>query len=133
MKITYEYVTGEVVEIEAEEKFAHVVLELDHKEFCNNRTAKRHHIQLSAMSEDSDRFATSEDDPWCCIIWDPYAIEDPELKKAMDQLTPKQKDVCRAVFWDGMSISAYAEKSGISRFAASKRLRRAKEKIRKFY
>lgn len=41
MKIKYEFVNGDVVEIEVDQEIGNVILELDRKEKCNNHTETR--------------------------------------------------------------------------------------------
>lgn len=51
MKIKYEFVNGDVVEIEVDQEIGNVILELDRKEKCNNHTETRRHSKLDTKDD----------------------------------------------------------------------------------
>ena len=129
-KVNYEFVTGEIVEIEVSEEWAEVLKEMDRKEHNINQTETRRHCTLDVLGDEGEWMIDETTDPA------PIA----EMRETMDlvvgaikSITPKQRDIIKRVAIEGMSIVDYAEKECISQPVASKRLKAAQKNIKKFF
>lgn len=118
MKIRYQFV-NEAMDIEVEESWGSLLVGLDRWEYNNNQTETRRHISLSALSFEGDFFATEDDDLAALFTDD---SEEQKLKKAITLLKPKQQELIYAIYLEGMSVSEYALKEGVSQPAISQRL-----------
>ena len=49
MKITYEFVTGEVSEVEVDEHLGGMLLDLDRQQYNNDQKETRRHVSLDGM------------------------------------------------------------------------------------
>ena len=129
MKVKYEFLTGEVVEVEVDDEVGEVIVELDRVEYNNDHKETRRHCTLSVRGDDGYWLVDNESNP------DKFVPEQMEieckLKKALDSLTENQRDVVIAVHLMGMSITDFAVRRGISKQSAHERLTSAMKKMRK--
>jgi len=126
MKIKYEFVT-ETVEVEVEDNLGSVIVDLDRQEHNNNQTQTRRHCSLEALDLDNTLLPSNED------IESDYIRnqEVQELYHAISQLTDKQQQLIRAVFFEGVTVSEYGRLCGISQEAASQQKKTALKKLKK--
>ena len=61
MKITYEFVTGEVSEVEVDERLGGMLLDLDRQQENNDQKETRRHFSLDGMGYEGELFASAED------------------------------------------------------------------------
>ena len=61
MKITYEFVTGEVSEVEVDERLGGMLLDLDRQQENNDQKETRRHFSLDSMDYEGELFASAED------------------------------------------------------------------------
>lgn len=61
MKITYEFVTGEVSEVEVDEHLGGMLLDLDRQQYNNDQKETRRHVSLDGMHYEGELFASAED------------------------------------------------------------------------
>lgn len=130
MKTKYEFVNGEVVEIEVSEEWAEVLKELDRKEYNDNHRETRRHCTLSVQGDQGLWLVDEELDPYVIVEKKENNIV---LHKAMQSLTEKQRDIVSKVYFEGVPIGEYAEIKGISQPVASKRLASAIKNMKKFF
>ena len=129
MKITYEFVTGETVQIEVSGKWEKVLIELDEEERSSDRRETRRHESLDPGMESEwvrDN-APSPDD----IAADNEARER-IMRKAARILTAKQMDAFQKICLEKMTEKEYAKRVGISQPVAHRRVAAAKNKMKKF-
>ena len=130
MKIKYEFVTGEVVEVEVDEKWGKILEDLDFEEKMNNRKETRRHVSLDTGAEWSDWLIT-DDDPEGDII---EMIETRrDLTKALSVLSENQIKLVKALFVEGFSQEEYAEKNGVTQVAIARQLDRIRKKLKKLF
>jgi RNA polymerase sigma factor (sigma-70 family) len=127
MKIRYQFV-NEAMDIEVEESWGSLLVDLDRSEYNNNQTETRRHISLSGLSFEG-RFFSQEDDDLAALFTDDS--EEQKLKKAITLLKPKQQELINAIYLEGMSVSEYALKEGVSQPAISQRLDTALKNLKK--
>lgn len=60
MKITYEFVTGEVSEVEVDEHLGGMLLDLDRQQDNNDQKETRRHVSLDSMDYEGELFATTD-------------------------------------------------------------------------
>lgn len=130
MKIKYEFVTGEVVEIEVDEKWGEIVEELNYEEKMNDRKETRRHVSLDTGAEWSDWLIT-DDDPEGDII---EMIETrKDFDRAMSLLNEKQRELLHALFVEGISQEEYAKETGVDQSAIAHQLQTVRKKLKKVF
>ena len=61
MKITYEFVTGEVSEVEVEERLGGMLLDLDRQQYNNDKKETHRHVSFDGMDYEGEQFASAKD------------------------------------------------------------------------
>ena len=119
MKIKYEF-ANEAVEIEVEEKWATIVLDLDREEYNDNHRETRRHCSLDAPNLD-DTLLPSDVDVF-------EAVADAEGKRnlyqAIDKLSPQQRELIWRIYFQGEHPADIARELGVSKTAIHNRLQR---------
>lgn len=125
MKIKYEF-ADETVEIEVSEEWGNILIDLDREEYNNDHKERRRHYHLEACAYDGEDFAVE------CKALSALFEGNDRLKKAVNKLSLKQRDIIRAVFYDDLTQKEYACLHDISISAASKLYRQAIKKLQLF-
>ena len=119
MKIKYEF-ANEAVEIEVEEKWATIVLDLDREEYNYNHRETRRHCSLDALNLD-DGLLPSDMDVF-------EAVADAEGKRnlyqAIEKLSPQQRELIGRIYFQGEHPADIARELGVSKTAIHNRLQR---------
>ena len=119
MKIKYEF-ANEAVEIEVEEKWATIVLDLDREEYNGNHRETRRHCSLDALNLD-DALLPSDVDVF-------EAVADTEGKRnlyqAINKLSPQQRKLIWRIYFQGEHPADIARELGVSKTAIHNRLQR---------
>jgi len=127
MKITYEFVTGEVSEVDVDESLGGMLLDLDRQQYNNEQKETRRHVSLNGMDYEGELFASAEDTE--------RAVEHREdmarLYSAMEALSPSQRELVKKVYFEEQKITDIAAEENVSHVAIIRRLNRIYEKIRK--
>ncbi len=93
--------------------------------YCVDNSSSRKKVKMQELTEDLD-FAEED--------WSEVNQFDPaKLDKAMDEISAEDKSIVLLKYQDGLSIKEIGEIFNISESAVKMRLKRAKEKIQKFY
>lgn len=124
MKITYKSVTGEKAEIETDESFGTLIIDLRKKEHANNERHRYH--KLFSIDDTKTDFA-SGDDPLGYII---SKEESEELYTAICKLTKTQRRRILKLA-TGMKTSEIAASEGISFNSAKESIDGALKKLKK--
>lgn len=113
MKINYEFVDGNKVEIEVSEEWGEIIIELDRKEYNNYQKERKRHFSLQAIGEDVAIYDLEELE--VCVLHKGKYIEVPNesIIAALNNLTDKQKDLIEHIYFKGMSAREYAHKRGL--------------------
>lgn len=124
MKIKYEFVTGETVEVEVNDTFGSLYVEMERIEENEARRIRY-----------NERHIDTTDDHGSWNEWKD-SEEEIEIRKkfdvVMDELTDEQKDLIDSLFGvKPMTEKEYGEKLGISQQAVHKRLQTIRKKIQK--
>ena len=127
MKITYEFVTGEVSEVEVDERLGGMLLDLDRQQENNDQKETRRHVSLDGMDYEGELFASAEDTE--------RAVEHREdmarLYSAMEALSPSQRELVEKVYFEERKITDIAREEGVDKSAVSHRLERIHKKLKK--
>ena len=127
MKIKYEFAT-ETVEIEVDETWGTVLVDLDRQEYNNDQKESRRHCSLEAYDPEGQHVSDDFD-----IEKDLLDCEKREqLHKAIGRLEPSQQALIYALFFQGISVSVYAKRCGISQPAVTQKKMRAIKSLKKF-
>ena len=128
MKIKYEFV-NETVEIDVEEEWADIVVDLDRQDYNVNHKETRRHCSLEAFSSNDERLASDDD-----VERDVIADEDRRrLYKAIAELTPDQQELVRRVYFNNERLADIAREQGVSRAALTNRMNRLLASLKKFF
>ena len=126
MKITYEFVTGEISEVEVDERLGGMLLDLDRQQYNNDQKETRRHVSLDSMDYEGELFASAEDTE--------RAVEHREdmarLYSAMEFLSPSQRELVEKVYFEERKITDIAREEGVSHVAVRDRLERIYKKIK---
>ena len=127
MKITYEFVTGEISEVEVDESLRGMLLDLDRQQYNNDQKETRRHISLDGMDYEGELFASAEDTE--------REVEHREdmarLFSAMEALSPSQRELVEEVYFEERKITDIAREEGVSKQSVHERVQRALKKLEK--
>lgn len=138
MNIRYEFISpdkkrfNEIIEVEVDDYFGEIIMELDHEEMKNNRRETRRH---NSYSDDNDKMEVLdaginiEEEITESIFSE---LESCNLHKAIAQLNENQQRLVKAIYFDNISVSEYAVLEGVTQSAISQRLATVIKKLKKF-
>ena len=129
MNIKYEFVTGEVVEIEVAEYLGEVSIEIERKDYNLNHKESRRHNSIEVMEEQGKQFKDYRIDILDEI--EEAEIND-ELHKALDKLLPQQKELIEEIFVKEKTIVKVAAEQGVTEAAIRNRLKKIYKKLKTF-
>lgn len=132
MKINYEFVTGEKLGLEVDDRIGEIVIELEVVQSRRNRTETRRHNSLETMQEhqigrspkqfidesmDIEQFIVDKD-------------ERERLHQAITQLDYRDSLIVREYYFENKTMQEIAADIGISAMAVSKRLKKIPVKLK---
>ena len=126
MKITYEFVTGEISEVEVDERLGGMLLDLDRQQENNDQKETRRHFSLNGMDYEGELFASAEDTERTVEHREDMA----RLYSAMEALSPSQRELVKKVYFEERKITDIAREEGVSHVAVHDRLERIYKKIK---
>ena len=104
MKITYEFVTGEISEVEVDERLGGMLLDLDRQQYNNDQKETRRHVSLDGMDYEGELFASAEDTEREAERREDIA----RLFSAMEILSPAQRELVEKVYFEERKITDIA-------------------------
>ncbi|CAH0435471.1 RNA polymerase subunit sigma-70 [Clostridium neonatale] len=128
MNITYEFVTGEKIEIEVNEDIANISIEIEKKIYKSERRETRRHNSIDSMEEEGFQFEDINDDIEVKVE---EAETTDEIKNAIKTLIPNQQDLIEKIFYKDMKIVDIAEYEGVTEAAIRNRLNKIYKKLKK--
>ena len=125
MKIKYEF-ANETIEIEVDEEWGAVLIDLDRQEYNNDKKETRRNCSLDAFNADGNLFADGT------VMEDSFiACEDSKkLYAAIKKLGPWQRFLIEQHYFAGKKQMEIAEETGIGKAAISRAIKRAKENLK---
>ncbi len=127
MKITYEFVTGEVSEVEVDERLGGMLLDLDRQQYNNDHKETRRHISLDGMDYEGELFVSAKDTEGEAVRREDMA----RLFSAMETLSPDQRELVEKVYFEERKITDIAREEGVSKQSVHERVQRALKKLEK--
>ena len=127
MKITYEFVTGEVSEAEVDERLGGMLLDLDRQQENNDKKETRRHFSLDGMDYEGEIFASAEDTEREAVRREEMA----RLYSAMEALSPSQRELVEKVYFEERKITDIAREEGVTKQSVHERVERALKKLKK--
>lgn len=125
MKIRYQFVNGDVSEIEVDDALGEVLLDLDRQESNNNRKETRRHYSLESRIYEGEDYAAEDENI--------RNFGDSEtIRSAMQKLTPRQRMCVYAYFFEGKKYTEIAGELGIHESTVRESVRSALKKLEKF-
>ena len=128
MKIKYTYqFNNENITVEIEQTDYDILVALDSEEYNSNRKhSRRYPVSLDNTDYEGNWFADDTD-----ILRDLiHKSERERVLAAVDKLKPAQRDLVRAVFFNGVSVNDYAAHEGVDHSAVSHRLKTTYKKLK---
>ena len=126
MKIKYESVTGEVMEIDVPNEVAEVCIEIEDSTKKQERRETRRHVLLSELEAKGVQVSENTDIEANTI--ESEKIE--QLQKALKRLLPAQQELIFKVFFCEKSIAQIANEEGVTRQAIYERLNKIYRKLK---
>lgn len=127
MKIRYEFVTGEFSEIEVDDSLGELLVDFDRQEYNNDHKETRRHVSLDGMEYEGELFSSVADTADEVERREELA----RLMRAMEALSPAQRELVLKVYFEGRSLVSIAAEENVSHVAIVRRLNRIYEKLRK--
>ena len=127
MKITYEFVTGEVSGVEVDESLGGMLLDLDRQQYNNDQKETRCHVSLDGMDYEGELFASAEDTEGEAVRREDMA----RLYSAMEALSPSQRELVEKVYFEERKITDIAREEGVTKQSVHERVERALKKLKK--
>ena len=128
MKITYEFVTGEVSGVEVDERLGGMLLDLDRQQENNDQKETRRHFSLNGMDYEGELFASAEDTEGEAVRREDMA----RLYSAMEALSPSQRELVKKVYFEERKITDIAREEGVTEAAIRNRLKKIYFRLKKF-
>ncbi len=128
MKIRYEFVTGETVEIEVPETIGELAIAIDKDIRSSDRRETRRHNSVEELVEQGRHFWDGESSVEEAVMKNE---EHELLHKAIKMLLPQQRDLVQKVFLEGRTMADIAREEGINVQAVQNRISKIKARLRK--
>ena len=130
MKITYEFVTGDKIEIEVSDEWGKVLVDMNRKEYNEEKKETRRHYKLDITKEGSGCLADQD------VSVEDMAVDDLAASEicewARRNLTRKQFDAFISVCINGMSETEYSSQTGTKRQSVHESIVGARKKLKNF-
>ena len=127
MKITYEFVTGEISGVEVDERLGGMLLDLDRQQYNNDQKETRRHVSLDGMDYEGELFASAQDTEGEAVRREDMA----RLYSAMEALSPSQRELVEKVYFEERKITDIAREEGVTKQSVHERVERALKKLKK--
>ena len=128
MKIRYEFVNGEVSEIEVDDSLGELLVDFDRQQYNNDHKETRRHVSLDGMDYEGELFVSAEDTERELLCREDTA----RLMEAMEALSPSQRELVLKVYFEDQRIVDIARAEGVTKQSVHERLKRAIDKLKKF-
>lgn len=129
MKISYEFLTGDTVEIEVPDDIGEVSIEIDKDLANSDRRETRRHESYCICNDKQEALVDKSVDVSAEVE---KSFECENLHKALEQLLPQQQEIIRRIYFDGESIVAVAKELGITKQACNNRLNKIYTQLKKY-
>ena len=128
MKIRYEFVNGEVSEIEVDEGLGELLVDFDRQQYNNDHKETRRHVSLDGMDYERELFTSAEDTERELLRREDTA----RLMEAMEALSTSQMELFLKVYFEDQRIVDIARAEGVTKQSVHEQLKRAIHKLKNF-
>jgi len=128
MKIKYEFLTGEIVEVEASNDIGEVSIELDREIYNSDQTETRRHKSYSNGNDKQEKFEDLSVNVEAEVF---SSLEYEVLYSAIAMLQPQQGLLVHKVFYEERTMADIAREEGVSSKAIQDRVNKIKARLRK--
>lgn len=128
MKIKYDFITGEVVEIDVSESIGEVSIEIDRQIYNSDHRETRRHESYSSNNDKKEILDDLTVDVEGEVMQN---IENEVLYKAIKQLQPNQQELLYKVFFEEKTMAAIAREEKVSAKAIQVRIKKIKNRLKK--
>ena len=132
MKIYYQTAT-ERIEVETEERWGNVILSMNEKEKNKKTVAARHEVYANENDEDFFDCICADDYDENRLAEENRQQKVQEVQSVLEKMKPKQAQLLKAVYMDGVSQKELARLQGVSPAAINQRVKCAKESFKKLF
>ena len=126
MKVRYEFVMEKFLKLRWTTTFGELLVDFDRQEYNNDHKETRRHTSLDGMEYEGEAFLSPENTEEQVLKRADMAC----LLRAMEALTPAQRELVRRVYFENEKISKIAREEGVSHVAIHDRLKRIYQKIK---
>ena len=127
VKVRYEFITGEVSEIEVDQDFGSLLVDFERQEYNNDHKETRRHVSLNGMDYEGEIFASGAD-----TESEAESREDiSRLYCAMESLSPAQRELVVKVFFEKVRVADIACEEGVTEAAGRNRLQKIYARLKK--
>ena len=129
MKVRYEFVNGDVSEVEVGVEWSNLLFAMDDTEAKNDRknTRSDRHTSLSVFDYEGELFDAGVD-----VAEDALRRLDAEaVRRAMERLSHSQRELLHKVYYEGLSLVSIASEEGVDKSAIAHRLERIYRRLKK--
>lgn len=135
MKIKYEFMTGERLQLEVDDNIGEIIIEMEKTQSRRNRTETRRHNSLEFMQEIREgylpmQFADERTDIEQIMI---DSDEKERLHRAIQKLDCKDAMIVKKYYFEEKTMVEIGKELSISTMAVSKRLKKIPDKIKKLW
>ena len=125
MKIQYKFV-DKTVEIEVDEDWGNLVIDLDRQEYNNDHAETRRHASLSAMSYEGDYFEDDRADlsGYADVL---------ALREAIKKLPERQREIIHLHFFEELGIREIARHLDLDHSTVRESLNSAIKNLKKIF
>ena len=128
VKVRYEFITGEVSEIEVDQDFGDLLVDFERQDYNNDHKETRRHVSLDGMDYEGEMFASGAD-----TAGEVESGEDiSRLYGAMESLSPAQRELVLKVFFEKVRVADIARAEGVTEAAVRNRLQKIYARLKKF-
>lgn len=128
VKVRYEFITGEVSEIEVDKDFGDLLVDFERQEYNNDHRETRRHVSLDGMDYEGEIFAAEMDTESEVEGWEDIS----RLFCAMESLSPAQRELVLKVFFEKVRVADIARAEGVTEAAIRNRLQKIYVRLKKF-
>lgn len=129
MHIKYQFLTGEMVDIEVPDHIGEVSIAIERDMLNSNRRETRRHNSISRMEDAGSQFADEKIDVAELLLKNE---DNRRLYDALQHLLPQQQDLIWQVFYEEKSLASIAREFGVTEGAMRHRLSKIYKRLQSF-
>lgn len=135
MRINYEFITGEKLELEVDESVGKVIIEIEKSQSRRNRAETRRHHSLEFLQEKREGYAPKQfaDEGMGVEQMMIDAEEKERLYQAIRKLESGDALIVKSYYFEDKTMAEIGKELNLSTMAVSKRLKKIPDKLKKIW